>query len=69
LLLRAESPPRRWRRSSQRGWREERDSKEESARNVYLCRERLMREMREERVLLKRVRRGVRRVLYVDPRA
>jgi len=28
-----------------------------------------MREMREERVLLKRVRRGVRRVLYVDPRA
>jgi hypothetical protein len=33
---------------------------------VYLCSERLIRDVRDDRVSVKSVRRGVRRVSYVD---
>jgi hypothetical protein len=64
--LRAASAPRRARRVSQRGCKAKSDSYEASARKVYLCRERLTREMRDEMVSLKRDNKGLKRVPKVE---
>jgi hypothetical protein len=65
MVVELESPLRLFKTSSHLPCSRPSDSNAASARNVYLWRERLMREVREVRVLVRRVRSGVKRVVYV----
>jgi hypothetical protein len=62
--LAADASTRRARRLSHCGCKVERVANEASARNVYLCKERLISEINDESVLEKSVTRGARRVLH-----
>lgn len=62
----AVGPLRRESRLSQRGCSDSKDSYEERAKKVNLCRDRLMSAIRDVNVLLKRARIGFKRVLYAE---
>jgi hypothetical protein len=67
--LREPSSARRRSRESHLGESADNESYAASARNVYLCSERLIREMSDEMVLEKSARRGVRSKVYADARS